>query len=43
MACGVGPHAYLAHLFAELPKATTADHFEFLLPRNTPLVPAGGK
>jgi transposase len=37
-ACGVEPHAYLANLFAELPKATTADHFEALLPWNTGLV-----
>lgn len=33
-ACGVKPHAYLSHLFAELPQASTADHFEALLPWN---------
>jgi len=33
-ACSVEPHAYLSHLFAELPKATTADQFEALLPWN---------
>jgi transposase len=31
---GVEPHAYLSRLFAELPKATSADHFESLLPWN---------
>jgi transposase len=34
-ACTVEPHAYLSYLFAELPKATTANHFEALLPWNT--------
>jgi transposase len=28
----LGPHAYLTHLFTELPKATNAEHFEALLP-----------
>jgi hypothetical protein len=32
---GFEPHAYLTHLFTELPKATTAEHFESLLPWNT--------
>jgi transposase len=31
-ACNLEPYAYLSHLFAELPKATTAEHFEALLP-----------
>jgi transposase len=31
----VEPHAYLSYLFAELPKATAADHFETLLHRGT--------
>jgi transposase len=31
---GIEPHAYLSRLFAELPKATSADHFEALLPWN---------
>jgi transposase len=31
---GIEPHAYLSRLFAELPKATSADHFESLLPWN---------
>ena len=31
---GLEPHAYLSHLFAELPKATALDHFEALLPWN---------
>ena len=25
---GIEPHAYLSHLFAELPNAASADHFE---------------
>lgn len=29
---GLEPHAYLAHLFAELPKATKIEDFEALLP-----------
>jgi len=29
---GLEPHAYLSHLFTELPKATSAAHFESLLP-----------
>jgi transposase len=37
---GIDPHAYLSRLFAELPKATSADHFEFLLPWNITLAPA---
>ena len=31
---GAEPHAYLAHLFAQLPTATTLEHFEALLPWN---------
>jgi hypothetical protein len=31
---GVEPHAYLARLFAELPFASTVEHFEALLPWN---------
>ncbi len=31
---GLEPHAYLTHLFAELPKATTLADFEALLPWN---------
>jgi hypothetical protein len=31
---GVEPHAYLARLFAELPFASTVEHFESLLPWN---------
>jgi transposase len=31
---GIEPHAYLTHVFAELPKATTVDDFEALLPWN---------
>jgi len=34
---GIEPHAYLSRLFAELPKATSAEHFEALLPWNTTL------
>jgi transposase len=30
----IEPHAYLTHLFTHLPAATTADHFEALLPWN---------
>jgi transposase len=30
----IEPHAYLSRLFAELPKAASADHFESLLPWN---------
>jgi transposase len=37
---GIEPHAYLARLFAELPKATSADHFESLLPWNITLAQA---
>ena len=31
---GIEPHAYLSRLFADLPKAASADHFESLLPWN---------
>jgi hypothetical protein len=31
---GIEPHAYLSHLFAELPRVTTAENFEALLPWN---------
>jgi len=31
---GLEPHAYLSHLFAELPRATALEHFEALLPWN---------
>jgi transposase len=31
---GIEPHAYLAHLFAQLPLATTVEDFEALLPWN---------
>jgi hypothetical protein len=31
---GLEPYAYLRHLFTELPKATTAEGFEALLPGN---------
>ncbi len=30
----IEPHAYLSHLFARLPLATTVEHFEALLPWN---------
>jgi IS66 C-terminal element len=30
----VEPHAYLTYLFTNLPAASTADHFEALLPWN---------
>ncbi len=33
-ACGREPYAYLAHVFAELPKATTLTEIEALLPCN---------
>jgi hypothetical protein len=39
-ACSVEPHAYLSHLFANPPTATTADHFEALLPWNITPAPA---
>jgi transposase len=35
-ACGREPYAYLAHVFAELPKATTLAEIEALLPWNVP-------
>jgi transposase len=35
-ACGREPYAYLAHVFAELPKATTLAEIEALLPWNAP-------
>jgi hypothetical protein len=31
---GIEPFAYLRHVLTELPKATTLDHVEALLPRN---------
>ena len=31
---GLEPHAYLAHLFAELPKAQSVEDIEALLPWN---------
>jgi transposase len=31
---GLEPFAFLSRLFAELPNATTAEHFESLLPWN---------
>lgn len=31
---GVEPHAYLSLLFERLPRATTVEHFEALLPWN---------
>jgi hypothetical protein len=31
-AIGIEPHAYLSNLFSQLPKATSAEHFESLLP-----------
>jgi hypothetical protein len=31
---GIEPHAYLTYLYTELPKATTAEHLEALLPWN---------
>jgi len=31
---GLEPHAYLSRLFADLPKATTVEEFEALLPWN---------
>lgn len=31
---GVEPHAYLTHLYTELPKASTVEHLEALLPWN---------
>jgi transposase len=40
---GIEPHAYLSRLFAELPKATSGDHFESLLPWNIALATAGTK
>jgi transposase len=36
----IEPHAYLSRLFAELPKAASADHIESLLPWNTSLTDA---
>lgn len=30
---GLEPFAYLRHVFAELPRATTVEHFEALLPQ----------
>ena len=38
---GIERHAYLSRLFAELTKATSADHFESLLPGNITLAAAG--
>ncbi|AJZ56187.1 putative transposase (plasmid) [Paraburkholderia fungorum] len=35
-ASGIEPYQYLVHLFSELPKATTADHYIALLPWATP-------
>lgn len=40
---GIEPHAYLSRLFAELPNAADADHFESLLPWNIALARAGAK
>lgn len=37
---GIEPHAYLTYLFAELPHATTVDHFEALLPWNVKITMA---
>jgi hypothetical protein len=31
---GIEPHAYLTYLYTELPKATTAEQLEALLPWN---------
>ena len=36
---GLEPYAYLKHLFTELPKAQTVEHFEALLPFKTAPVP----
>ena len=33
-ASGLEPYAYLRHLFTKLPKATTVESIEALLPRN---------
>lgn len=38
-ASGLEPYAYLAHVFAELPKATTLADIEALLPWNIPKLP----
>ena len=40
---GIEPHAYLSRLFAELPRATSADHFEALLPWNIRLTTANSR
>jgi len=40
---GIEPHAYLSRLFAELPKATGAAHFEALLPWNIRLAAANSR
>jgi transposase len=39
---GLEPYAYLRHLFTELPKATTADDIEALLPWNVELTRSVG-
>lgn len=39
---GIEPHAYLSRLFTELPKATSADHFEALMPWSITLAAVGG-
>jgi hypothetical protein len=36
-ASGLEPHTYLCHLFTQLPTATSAEHFEALLPWNIAL------
>ncbi len=33
-AAGIEPYSYLRHLFTALPKATSVEHFEALLPWN---------
>jgi hypothetical protein len=40
---GVEPHAYLTHLFTQLPAATSAEHFEALLPWNAKLALASSR
>jgi hypothetical protein len=35
----IEPHAYLSHLFAQLPLASTVEDFEALLPWNVKVAP----
>lgn len=40
---GIEPHAYLTHLFTQLPAATSVEHFESLLPWNVTLASAASR